>query len=331
MTLLLFLNGFNLLAGVHPMMRLRMIFSQDSVNLNVDHEAVHIDVHDVDHDVECNVNHNTVRNTVHDAIGVGSRRSRPWQTACFAWITVISSTFGFIAPSQSQTSDLPPPPAPTIGVPASAGSAASAITPLVPTVLTPTGANPALYNSGILPVTTVPSLLTSSMVSGFRVVIPNNDPNVLAQVKQIEPQAFMHTIGDVQFIQLGAYRTEAAARQRADALALQGIGTEIHSFGGSIAGTSSYNPRQSPRSPGVNSQSLDRGYYVIIPMTAAEVNTLRRQLINLGVPTQNLVLRDQPHGLHFAIGIYREAGAAKTMNSYLLERGVRNARVYLQR
>ncbi|MEB3293190.1 MAG: SPOR domain-containing protein [Synechococcales bacterium] len=240
-----------------------------------------------------------------------------------ALLVGLASGFGVVAPSYSQTSDLPPPPT---TLPTTMRSPIPGTSEPTPTVLMPDA------SAISAPLGNLSTSFTSAVVSGFRVLIPSDNPTLLAQARQIEPQAFIHTINDVRFIQLGAYRTEAAARQRVDELAQQGLETQIQAFGGEFpTGTSPFNPRSNPYNSQVNRQPIDRGYYVVIPVTVPEVNGLRRQLLNLGVPSGNLVLRDRPYGLHFAIGIYREVGAAKTMNQYLLEQGVRNTRVYLQR
>lgn len=148
----------------------------------------------------------------------------------------------------------------------------------------------------------------------YRVFVNGDSTLLLQQVRRVEPGAFIQQYGGQRVIQAGVFSTEANARQQSEALATQGIASEITTSNvGSL--------------PGGNSA---RGYYVIVPGDHSELSDLRDRAIRLGVQRNSIQLRERPLGPHLALGPFAERQQAETMGRYLKDKGL-DTRIYFDR
>lgn len=148
----------------------------------------------------------------------------------------------------------------------------------------------------------------------YRVFVNGDSALLLQQVRRVEPGAFIQQYGGQRVIQAGVFSTEANARQQSEALATQGIASEITASNmGSL--------------PGGNSA---RGYYVIVPGDRSELSSLRDRAIRLGVQRNSIQLRERPLGPHLALGPFAERQQAETMGRYLKDKGL-DTRIYFDR
>ena len=149
----------------------------------------------------------------------------------------------------------------------------------------------------------------------YRVIVNGDSALLLQQVRRVEPGAFIQQYGGRQVIQAGVFSTEANARQQTEALAAQGIASEISTSNlGSL--------------PGENSA---RGYYVVVPEGQSDLNDLRDRTIRLGVQQNSIQLRDRPLGPHLAVGPFAQRQQAEMMARYLRDKGNLDARIHFDR
>lgn len=148
----------------------------------------------------------------------------------------------------------------------------------------------------------------------YRVFVNGDSALLLQQVKRVEPRAFIQQFGGQRVIQVGVFSTEANARQQTDALAAQGIASEITTSNvGSL--------------PGGNSA---RGYYVVVPGARSDLSDLRDRAIRLGVQQSSIQLRERPLGPHLAVGPFAQRQQAETMERYLKDKGL-DTRIFFDR
>ncbi|MBE9014491.1 hypothetical protein IQ250_30325, partial [Pseudanabaenaceae cyanobacterium LEGE 13415] len=93
-------------------------------------------------------------------------------------------------------------------------------------------------------------------VGGYRVIVDSDSPFVLQQVRSVQPDAFIQSLGGRRVIQAGLFADESKARQQVSRLASQGIDAQI-----------------TGRSPG--SGSAERGFYAIVPGGQRDVQEYR--------------------------------------------------------
>lgn len=148
----------------------------------------------------------------------------------------------------------------------------------------------------------------------YRVFVNGDSALMLQQVKRVEPGAFIQQFGGRRVIQAGVFSTEANARQQTEALAVQGIASEITTSNlGSL--------------PGGNSA---RGYYVVVPGDRSDLVDLRDRAIRLGVQQNSIQLRERPLGPHLAVGPFAQRQQAETMERYLKDKGL-GTRIFFDR
>ena len=148
----------------------------------------------------------------------------------------------------------------------------------------------------------------------YRVFVNGDSALLLQQVKRVEPGAFIQQYGGQRVIQAGVFSTEANARQQIEALAAQGIASEITTSNmGSL--------------PGGNSA---RGYYVVVPGDRSDLGSLRDRAIRLGVQQSSIQLRERPLGPHLAVGPFAQRQQAETMGRYLKDKGL-DTRIFFDR
>lgn len=189
-----------------------------------------------------------------------------------------------------------------------------------------------------------PSILNYSAANSYRVVIPSDSSDLLAQAKALEPTAFLQTLNGQRVIQVGLYGNESIARQQVARFQAQGIPVILQ--GGGVPNSPSAlpslpplsAPSQRPPANTINSpnallvvQTIAKGYYVIVPTQPGEVSFVQSQLNQSGVPSQYLFLRDRPFGIHYAIGVFSQRTQADKMASLIRNRSNLDARVHYER
>lgn len=209
---------------------------------------------------------------------------------------------------------------PIAGLPARADGYADQIPPPPPAVSVPNA----------IPSVTAPAVPSAA---AYRVVLNSDRADWLAIAKQVQPQAFLTTIGGNRVIQMGAFTTEASARKAAAQYAAKGLPASIQGIGGTISPASpsvSLGAGRSSQPIGSVITTVDKGYYVVIPVSSETANQVRAKLAQLKVPSRYLFLRQEPLGLHWAIGVYPNRQAAEKMDQYLRSQGGLDSRVFFQ-
>ena len=193
-----------------------------------------------------------------------------------------------------------------------------------------------------------PSAIEYSSTTAYRVIIPSDNPSLLAQAKALEPTAFLQTLNNQRFIQVGLYGNESIAQQQVARfqaqgmpVILQGSGVPIASAIPNVSPNLSIAPSQLPSIYSPNNgnnpsalpvvQTTAKGYYVIVPTQPGEVNSVQSQLNQLGIPSQYVFLRDRPFGIHYAIGVFSQRRQADTMASLIRSRSQLDSRVHYER
>ena len=202
-----------------------------------------------------------------------------------------------------------------------------------------------------------PAAIDYSAMAGYRVIIPSDNPSLLAQAKALEPTAFLQTLNGQRFIQVGLYGNESIARQQVSRFQAQGMPIRLEGSGvpnpislpsaipsslPSLSPPSApsqlpsiYSNRTSNNSNNSNAlpvvQTTAKGYYVIVPTQPGDVNFVQSQLNQLGIPSQYIFLRDRPFGIHYAIGVFSQRSHADTMASLIRSRGSLDSRVHYER
>ncbi len=72
-------------------------------------------------------------------------------------------------------------------------------------------------------------------------------------------------------------------------------------------------------------------YYVVIPTSTANLQTLSNQVIQLGTPADRVQARTEPRGPHVAVGPFADRGLAERWNAFYREAGLEGSRVFYQR
>lgn len=158
----------------------------------------------------------------------------------------------------------------------------------------------------------------------YRVDIAGDSSWLLAQVQQIEPDAFIREEEGV--IQAGVFADRYNAQSRVQVLQAQGIPAQITTVavGGGIG---TVDPGEYPRERYAATPSRRRAYYVIIPGSPADLPGIADRVIRLGVRRNAVSQREVPRGAHIAIGPFDNRGEADRWNSYFRAEGM-DARVY---
>lgn len=192
----------------------------------------------------------------------------------------------------------------------------------------------------------------SSTTTGYRVIIPSDNPSLLIKAKALESTAFLQTLNGQRFIQVGLYGNESIAQQQVARFQAQGMPVIVQGSGVPISSAipnfspnlpiapsqlpSVYSPNNSPNNNNNPSalpvvQTTAKGYYVIVPTQPEDMSNVQSQLNQLGIPSQYVFLRDRPLGMHYAIGVFSQRHQADTMASLIRSRGHLNSRVHYER
>ena len=152
----------------------------------------------------------------------------------------------------------------------------------------------------------------------YFVYVDSSNLQILQQVRQIEPNAYIRNYNGRKVIQSGVFNEQFNAQQRVKELEFN-----------NIAGARIVNSENIELTPNYQQEKRD-SYYVVIP---SNVNNLRslgtaiRQKISI-IINVNVFMRTQPLGAHIAVGPFSDRLEAEQSNSYLKNLGYGNARVY---
>jgi hypothetical protein len=183
------------------------------------------------------------------------------------------------------------------------------------------------------------SSMTVPNTTGYRLFIPEANASLLAQAKVLEPLAFIQTVEGKQVIQVGLYGTESVARQQVARFQAHALPIVMQRVGLAAAPEPQDQPGFPPMQPLMPSnpnglpivQTQAKGYYVIIPTVPSDVNFVRSQLNQLGIPPQYMFLRDRPFGIHYAIGVFTQRSQADKLAEAIQTRTKLDSRVHFER
>lgn len=239
--------------------------------------------------------------------------------------TILLTTLGIISPVSAMAQSVPPPPPqlpgrPSQPVPTPPGQRAPL--PTVPLPSSP-GQRPRQTDlpqfNRVIPnerIYQAPSVRSPQLNPGrYRVVVDHDSPEVLQQVRFVQPDAFVQNVGGRRLIQAGLFNNEANARDQVTRLSYQGITARITDQSGS----------------GIGNGSSVKGYYVIVPGGRDAVQRYYNRAIELGVSASVLSVRDRPLGTHLAVGPFSEVKDAEQVQQYLRDRGSLDTRLYYDR
>lgn len=80
----------------------------------------------------------------------------------------------------------------------------------------------------------------------------------------------------------------------------------------------------------VADQSVRSGYYVVVPGSASELQSIVNRVVALGAPTSLVSTRSAPRGPHVAVGPYDDFGIAQEWTNFLRNSGLVGARVHFE-
>ena len=85
----------------------------------------------------------------------------------------------------------------------------------------------------------------------------------------------------------------------------------------------------SPAAPASTSPSAP--FYVVIPTSSANLQSLSAQVVQLGTPADRVQMRTEPRGPHVAVGPFADRGLANQWNNFFRDAGLSSSRVFFQR
>lgn len=138
---------------------------------------------------------------------------------------------------------------------------------------------------------------------------------ILKQVQQVEPKAFVRSYQGRSVIQVGVFRQKCNAQQRVRELAIKGIWARLFSL--TSGKETNFKQEEDPKPYFV----VIRGDQKDLPLIENRVRELRRN-----VPVS--VSQAEKPRPHVRIGPFLEQRLADRWKHYLLDSGLKNARVY---
>ncbi len=192
----------------------------------------------------------------------------------------------------------------------------------------------------------------SQEFGNYLVYVNGDSPELLQQVRLIEPTAYIRQFQGRSVIQAGAFRKKYNAQQRVSQLRSYGIRTQIVSFSNREGGSySSYGEGGSYSSNGEGglypsygeggsypSYGEDYGtnqskssYYVAIPAKFEDLPEIESRIRESVGRKASVIARTHPRGSHLAVGPFAQRLEAEQWNNYLRHLGFSNARVYYGR
>jgi hypothetical protein len=177
----------------------------------------------------------------------------------------------------------------------------------------------------------------------YRVIVNSDSPQVLQQVIQVEPTAFLRNFTDGKVrIQAGALDSLARAQEQVDALARLGIPATAYDrdWRAVYSTTPNPNPNPQPGGPPVprpgdpqkpGGTGIPSGYYAVVPIDRDVIGLTYEKLRKLGIPESFITVGQQNRGWHVSVGVYPTRAAADAMSQYLRDKGGLDARTYYER
>lgn len=139
----------------------------------------------------------------------------------------------------------------------------------------------------------------------------------LQQVRQLEPKAFVRQYNGHSVIQTGIFSKNSNAQQQAKALQSRGIEARIVSLA---------------TGEETNYDKNSNSYFVVIPGSREDLPAIEKSVKQLKLDSLvNISQKEQPRGLHVRVGPFVERSQAEQLNRYMLDSGLKNARVYFGR
>ncbi|MGB3639782.1 MAG: hypothetical protein WBA39_19730 [Rivularia sp. (in: cyanobacteria)] len=171
----------------------------------------------------------------------------------------------------------------------------------------------------------------------FLVIVDNTDPNLLQQVRIVEPTAFAGDFLGRSVIQAGVFGRLDNAQERIRQLQAYGVGSRIYSRNTGREIANSYDGNFS--APGTASDPIatndnsrrerTKYYYVAIPDKPDKLFQIENQIKqSAGGNTVGVFVRNAPRGPHVAVGPFAGRLQAEQWNYYIRSLGLNNARVY---
>ncbi|MEM6400759.1 MAG: hypothetical protein AAF757_11065 [Cyanobacteria bacterium P01_D01_bin.116] len=168
----------------------------------------------------------------------------------------------------------------------------------------------------------------------YLVIVDNTNPNLLQQVRRIEPTAFAGDFLGRSVIQAGFFRSLTNAQERTRELQGYGVGSRIYSqtTGMEIASSYGNNTQGSVFDPIARNDGRrdnTKSYYVAIPDKPNKLFQIENQIKqSAGGNTVGVFVRNAPRGPHVAVGPFPGRLQAEQWNYYIRSLGLNNARVY---
>ncbi len=171
----------------------------------------------------------------------------------------------------------------------------------------------------------------------YLVIVDNTDPNLLQQVRRVEPTAFEGLFIGRSVIQAGVFGQLDNAQERIRQLQDLGIGSRIYSRNTGREIDNSYGGNSS--APGTvldpiarndnRSEQRTKYYYVVIPDKLDQLFEIENQIKqSAGGNTVGVFRRNAPRGPHVAVGPFAGRLQAEQWHYYIRSLGLNNARVY---
>lgn len=166
----------------------------------------------------------------------------------------------------------------------------------------------------------------------YLVIVDNADPNLLQQVRIVEPTAFAGDFLGRSVIQAGVFRQLNNAQERIRQLQAYGVGSRIYSQNTGRQIANSYDGNFSPTDPiarNNNRTEKTKYYYVAIPDKPDKLFQIENQIKqSAGGNTVGVFVRNAPRGPHVAVGPFAGRLQAEQWHYYIRSLGLNNARVY---
>ncbi len=166
----------------------------------------------------------------------------------------------------------------------------------------------------------------------YLVIVDNADPNLLQQVRIVEPTAFAGDFLGRSVIQAGVFRQLNNAQERIRQLQAYGVGSRIYSQNTGREIANSYDGNFSPTDPiarNNNRTEKTKYYYVAIPDKPDKLFQIENQIKqSAGGNTVGVFVRNAPRGPHVAVGPFAGRLQAEQWHYYIRSLGLNNARVY---
>jgi hypothetical protein len=165
----------------------------------------------------------------------------------------------------------------------------------------------------------------------YRIYIKGSSRELLQQVRSVEPLAFVRRKEGV--IQAGLFIEEWRAKSRLQQLQSQGIKAEIRKLGSDNSnkiGTNNFSDIIIDRPESSAAPNKSRLYYAIVPGKKEDLASREAQLVWLGISPDAFRIKENPRGLHIAVGPFRTRQEAESWSNYLRSYGM-DARVFYGR